>query len=101
MILCAAYPNSLHGHATRYDTRSGRRTTRSAARMPREARSGSKGPYPTTAQNRLALPLPSRQVRANIVKRGDAKRDRIYCAIALLDILEEPARLKPAANRHS
>ena len=22
-----------------------------------------------------------------------------YCAIALLDILEEPARLKPAANR--
>ena len=36
---------------------------------------------------------------ASIVKRvGDAKRDRVYCATALLDILEEPARLKPAAN---
>jgi hypothetical protein len=29
---------------------------------------------------------------------ADAKRDRVYCAVALLDILEEPARLKPAAN---
>ena len=38
--------------------------------------------------------------RAKIVKRmGDAKRDRIYCATALLDILEEPARLKPAGNK--
>jgi DNA-binding transcriptional regulator YhcF (GntR family) len=28
--------------------------------------------------------------RARIVKRvGDAKRDRVYCATALLDILEE------------
>ena len=26
---------------------------------------------------------------------GDAKRDRVYCATALLNILEEPARLKP------
>jgi hypothetical protein len=35
--------------------------------------------------------------RARIVKRVcDAKRDRVYCATALLDILEEPARLKPA-----
>jgi hypothetical protein len=24
--------------------------------------------------------------------------DRVYCATALLDILEEPARLKPAPN---
>lgn len=38
--------------------------------------------------------------RARIVKRmGDAKRDRVYCATARLDIHEEPARLKPAANR--
>jgi len=29
-------------------------------------------------------------------KVGDAKRDRVCCATALL---EEPARLKPAANR--
>ena len=35
--------------------------------------------------------------RLGIVKQsGDAKRDRVYCAKALLDILEEPARLKPA-----
>jgi Fic family protein len=34
--------------------------------------------------------------RSRIVKRvGNAKRDRVYCATALLDILEEPARLKP------
>jgi cell filamentation protein, protein adenylyltransferase len=38
--------------------------------------------------------------RARIVKRvGDAKRDRVYCATALLEILEEPARLKPAVNQ--
>ncbi|MGH9550793.1 MAG: Fic family protein [Terriglobales bacterium] len=38
--------------------------------------------------------------RADIVKRiGDAKRDRVYCAGALLDILEEPARLKPTAEK--
>ena len=38
--------------------------------------------------------------RARIAKRvGDAKRDRVYCATALLEILEEPARLKPAVNK--
>ena len=38
--------------------------------------------------------------RARVVKRvGDAKRDRVYCATALLEILEEPARLKPAVNQ--
>jgi len=38
--------------------------------------------------------------RARIVKRGgDAKRDRLYCATALPEILEEPARLTPTANR--
>jgi hypothetical protein len=38
--------------------------------------------------------------RARIVKRvGDAKRDRVYCATALREILEEPARLKPALNK--
>jgi hypothetical protein len=40
-----------------------------------------------------------RLVRARIVERlGDAKRDRVYCVTAL-DILEEPARLKPADNK--
>ena len=35
--------------------------------------------------------------RLGIVKKsGDAKRDRVYCAKALLDLLEEPARLTPA-----
>ena len=34
--------------------------------------------------------------RLGIVKQmGDAKRDRVYCATALLDILEEPAKLRP------
>jgi Fic family protein len=45
----------------------------------------------TTAQRAI-----ERLERAGIVKRlGDAKRDRVYCACALLDILEEKARLKP------
>jgi Fic family protein len=49
----------------------------------------------TTAQRAV-----ERLERAKIVKRmGDAKRDRVYCATSLLDILEEPAHLKPAANR--
>jgi hypothetical protein len=30
-----------------------------------------------------------------LVKVGDSKRDRVFCAQALLDILEEPARLVP------
>ncbi len=30
-----------------------------------------------------------------LAKVSDAKRDRLYCAKALLDILEEPARLTP------
>jgi DNA-binding MarR family transcriptional regulator len=49
----------------------------------------------TTAQRAI-----ERLERANIVKRvGDAKRDRVDCATALLDILEEPARLKPVAQK--
>jgi Fic family protein len=49
----------------------------------------------TTAQRAI-----ERLERANIVKQmGDAKRDRVYCAIALLDILEEPAHLKPIAEK--
>jgi Fic family protein len=44
----------------------------------------------TTAQRAI-----ERLERLGIVKQsGDAKRDRVYCANALLDILEEPARLK-------
>jgi Fic family protein len=46
----------------------------------------------TTAQRAV-----ERLERLGIVKQsGDAKRDRVYCAKALLDILEEPARLTPA-----
>jgi hypothetical protein len=49
----------------------------------------------TTAQRAI-----ERLERARIVRRvGDTKRDRVYCATALLDILEEPARLKPADNK--
>ena len=49
----------------------------------------------TTAQRAI-----ERLERASIVRQvGDAKRDRVYCAVALLDILEEPARLKPAAEK--
>jgi Fic family protein len=51
----------------------------------------------TTAQRAI-----ERLERAGIVKRiGDAKRDRVYCAGALLNILEEPARLRPAVGRAS
>jgi Fic family protein len=49
----------------------------------------------TTAQRAI-----ERLERVGIVKQmSEAKRDRVYCASALLDILEEPARLGPAAER--
>jgi len=49
----------------------------------------------TTAQRAI-----ERLEHARIVKRvGDAKRDRVYYATALLHILEQPAHLKPAANK--
>jgi Fic family protein len=49
----------------------------------------------TTAQRAI-----ERLQRADIIKQfGDAKRDRVYCAAALLDILEEPARLRPAREK--
>jgi cell filamentation protein, protein adenylyltransferase len=45
----------------------------------------------TTAQRAI-----ERLERASIIRQvGNAKRDRVYCATDLLDILEEPARLKP------
>jgi Fic family protein len=48
----------------------------------------------TTAQRAI-----ERLERASIVKQvGDAKRDRVYCAAALLHILEEPASLKPNSD---
>ncbi len=48
----------------------------------------------TTAQRAI-----ERLERLGIVKQvGDAKRDRVYCAKALLDIPEEPARLTPAGG---
>jgi Fic family protein len=48
----------------------------------------------TTAQRAI-----QRLERGGIVKTvSDAKRNRVYCAQALLDILEEPAHLTPADN---
>ncbi len=48
----------------------------------------------TTAQRAI-----QRLQRIGILKLvGDAKRDRVFCARTLLDILEEPARLTPARN---
>lgn len=48
----------------------------------------------TTAQRAI-----ERLERLGIVQQtGTAKRDRVYCAKALLDILEEPARLIPSAD---
>ena len=48
----------------------------------------------TTAQRAI-----ERLERAGIVKRvSDAKRDRVYCANALLKILDEPANLRLTAG---
>jgi cell filamentation protein, protein adenylyltransferase len=48
----------------------------------------------TTAQRAI-----QRLQRIGILKLvGGAKRDRVFCARTLLDILEEPARLTPARN---
>lgn len=48
----------------------------------------------TTAQRAI-----DRLEHLGIVKQtGDAKRGRVWCAKELLDILEEPAHLKPAEN---
>jgi Fic family protein len=48
----------------------------------------------TTAQRAI-----ERLERLGIVQQaGTAKRDRVYCAKALLDILEEPAQLAPGGN---
>jgi Fic family protein len=64
-------------------------------------------PFITTkgVANKLAIAFTTAQRAierldgARIVKRvGDAKRDRVYCATALLDILEEPAHLKQDAK---
>jgi Fic family protein len=48
----------------------------------------------TTAQRAI-----ERLERLGIVQQaGTAKRDRVYCAKALLEILEEPAQLIPGGN---
>ncbi|MBM3881436.1 MAG: hypothetical protein FJ387_17210 [Verrucomicrobia bacterium] len=45
----------------------------------------------TTAQRAI-----ERLARLHIVQQaGTAKRDRVYCAKALLDILDEPTQLTP------
>lgn len=47
------------------------------------------------AYNTAAVAL-RRLVKLRIVKQiGEARRDRVFCAQALLDILEEPPRLRP------
>jgi Fic family protein len=47
------------------------------------------------AYNTAAAAL-RRLVKLRIVKQvGEARRDRVFCAQALLDILEEPPRLRP------
>ena len=48
----------------------------------------------TTAQ-RAVEKLESESI---VTRSTDAKRDRVYCAKAILDILEEPARLTPTAE---
>ena len=49
----------------------------------------------TTAQRAI-----ERLERNGVVQRiSDAKRDRVYCARALIDILEEPAHLIPLKTR--
>jgi Fic family protein len=46
----------------------------------------------TTAQRGI-----ERLERLGIVKRANvAKRERVYCASAIFDILEEPARIVPS-----
>jgi hypothetical protein len=49
-------------------------------------------PQDVVTHCRTGLP-PNAPIPENV---GDAKRDRVCCTTALL---EEPARLKPAANR--
>lgn len=47
------------------------------------------------AYNTAAAAL-RRLVRSKIIAQvGEARRDRVFCAKPLLDILEEPARLRP------
>ena len=47
------------------------------------------------AYNTAAAAL-RRLVKLRIMKQiGEARRDRVFCAQALLDILEEPPRLRP------
>jgi hypothetical protein len=44
----------------------------------------------------VVIPIFERLERNGIVQQAsDAKRDQVYCAQALLDILEEPALLTP------
>jgi Fic family protein len=48
----------------------------------------------TTAQRAIEA-LVSKSI---LVQTTDAKRDRVYCARSILDILEEPARLRPSVE---
>ncbi len=48
----------------------------------------------TTAQRAIERP----ELRVIVKTATDAKRNRVYCAQALLDVLEEPTQLTPANN---
>ena len=48
-----------------------------------------------TSYNTAARAITALENAGMVRKVSDAKRDRVYCAQAILDILEEPARLTP------
>lgn len=47
------------------------------------------------AYNTAAAALRKLSAQQVVKQVGDARRDRVYCATALLDILEEPSRITP------
>jgi DNA-binding transcriptional ArsR family regulator len=48
------------------------------------------------AYNTVMRAISSLQEQGVVTATTEARRDRVFCAKALLDILEEPARLSPA-----
>ncbi|MGH9607900.1 MAG: Fic family protein [Terracidiphilus sp.] len=89
--LLAEWRNKVAGHATNTPLR----VVDLLAANPFLTITGSAGQLKlafTTAQRAI-----ERLEKNGIVEQiSDAKRDRVYCARALLDILEEPAHLTPA-----
>jgi len=54
---------------------------------------------PEKRSESLKLECEKSPSRASVKRVGDAKRDRVYSATVLVDILKEPARPKPAVNK--